>query len=387
MSAGPAEPVPELESAESGVFGVAAVLRDFDEADVARLRAVAAAIRSPERPAVRSAIALSGSAAQSRVQPFPGDFDFFERVHIRAPSRTAAQLELRDVMVATIAGAFANPDLQFSEMKLGLHPRDRTPLSWTLVHVDARALELEDGSTLAMDDVLDEPGFVKLDWVHADHARGRLVNVSKVLDPTWESPDGDIVALDGVLDAFYQEVYLDPDSRIDVERLVHHVRPDDLVAYVQQLESEVRKYSDPAHANHGKVAKRLYNLCRVQGRAAEAAYLRSLFDDPPARLYQVQGMLHALEPALGSRRLPAEVVASQSRELGDLLRTCYSGDDRDELCGLVSQLAGLEEAARAQAALRVAGAANAQVSDYFGRRIAENEALRDYVEELRALAP
>ena len=379
-------PDASLQEGASGVFGLAAVLGDFDESDVARLREVAAAIRTPERPAVRSAIALSGSAAQSRVQPYPGDCDFFERVHIRAASRTAAQLELRASMVETVAAAFAHPDLQLSDFKLGLHPRDRTPLSWTLTQVDARAIELEDGETLAMDDVLDDPGFVKIDWVHADHARGRLVHVSKVIDATWETPDGEIVALDGVLDAFYQEVYLDPDSRVDVERIVREVRPDDLVAYVEQLEDEIRRYSDPAHPNHGKVAKRLYNLCRVQGRAQAAAYLRTLFDDPPARLYQVQGMLHALEPALGSRRLPKDVVARQSEELDALLGACYTGDDCDELRALVRELARLEDAARTEASKRVAEAANAQVSEYFAARIAEHEELRAFLEEVRAQA-
>lgn len=382
MSAGPG-PEPLAEGA-SGVFGIASVLSDFDEADVQRLREIAAAIRTPERPGVRSAIALSGSAAQSRVQPYPGDCDFFERVHITAESRTAAQLELRSAMVETVAAAFSHPDLQFSEFKLGLHPLTRAPLSWTLAEVDSRMLELEDGQTLAMDDVLDEPGFVKIDWVHADHARGRLVHVSKVIDATWERPDGEIVALDGVLDAFYQEVYLDPESRVDVERIVREVRPDDLVAYVDQLEDEILRYSDPEHANHGKVAKRLYNLCRLQGRADAAAYLRTLFDDPPARLYQVSGMLHALEPALGARRLPEEVVAGQIRELGDLLRASYAAEDRDELCELVAALAELEEAARAEAAERVAEAANAQVSAYFAARIAEHDELRAYLDELRA---
>ena len=373
-----------LHEGAGGVFGLAEVLGDFDEADVERLRAIAAAIRTPPRPSVRSAIALSGSAAQSRVQPFPGDCDFFERVHIRTDSAPAARRELRDAMVDTVAGAFSHPHLQFSELKLGLHPHDHTPLSWTLAEVDARALRLEGGELVGMDDVLEEPGFVKIDWVHADQARGRLVHVSKVIDPTWERPDGAIVALDGVLDSFYQEVYLDSDSRVDVERIVREVRPEDLTAYVAQLEDEVVRYAGPDGANHGKVAKRLYNLCRLQGRAAAAAHLRGLFDDPPARLYQVPGMLHALEPALRARRLPGELVARQVHELDGLLRECYDGADREELRALVAALPGLDDDARSAAAQRVAAAANAQVSAYFQARISEHADLSAYVEALTA---
>ena len=69
---------------------------------------------------------------------------------------------------------------------------------------------------LRMHEVAMDPGFVKLDWVFADRDRDRVVPVSKVIDATWEAPDGSVVALDGVLDSFYQEVYLDPDSQVDV---------------------------------------------------------------------------------------------------------------------------------------------------------------------------
>ena len=41
---------------------------------------------------------------------------------------------------------------------------------------------------------------------------------------------------------------------------------------------------DPA--NYGKVAKRLYNIFRLTGRWQEAAFVRELFDEPAALLYQ-----------------------------------------------------------------------------------------------------
>jgi hypothetical protein len=97
-------------------------------------------------------------------------------------------------------------------------------------------------------------------------------------------------------------------------------------------------------------------------------------------------MLHALQPALRSRRLPPEVVARQAQELRALLRECYEGEDCGELCDLVDALAELEEEACAQAAERVAEAANAQVSAYFAARIAEHAELREFLDEVRARA-
>jgi hypothetical protein len=72
---------------------------------------------------------------------------------------------------------------------------------------------------------------------------------------------------------------------------------DDAVAdYVRQLEHEVVKYSihDP---NFGKVARRLYNIFRLTGRYADAAYLRELFDEPTTVLYQVAAVIRTLDEA------------------------------------------------------------------------------------------
>ena len=57
-----------------------------------------------------------------------------------------------------------------------------------------------------------DPGWCKLDWVVSDPSRAGLSNASNVIDVTWEGPDGDIVSLDGYLDAYFQEVYLDADA-------------------------------------------------------------------------------------------------------------------------------------------------------------------------------
>ena len=49
-----------------------------------------------------------------------------------------------------------------------------------------------------------DPGWCKLDWIVADPVRKQLVNASNMLDVTWESPDGEVVPLDGYLDGYFQ---------------------------------------------------------------------------------------------------------------------------------------------------------------------------------------
>lgn len=376
------------------MFGLDDVVGDFDTSGVEAVREIAGMIRTEPREGVRSAMALSGSAAQSKFQLFPGDCDFFERVHITAESREEAIRTLASTMIESVARTFTNPHLQFVEMKLGRYPASYVrgeepvgtgaPISWGLGDLDVRVIRVvgEDGSThkLRMYEVALDPGFVKLDWVYADTAHQRVVPVSKVIDATWEAGDGAIVALDGVLDSFYQEVYLDPESQVDVERLVQHITPDGLENYLRQIAGEVGKYAADGHENYGKVAKRLYNICRLLRRDADAGYLRSLFDDPPARLYQVSGTLHALTQAIRADRLDRQTIAAQVAELGNTVSECYAGADRDDLLALVHTLPDLDGTELESAADRIAEAANAQVSDYFREKITEAPSLHAVLE-------
>lgn len=106
---------------ESGIFGHRVVLLDFDPADLDRVRRVAAIVELEDRPNVETAIALSGSSAQSHVQTFPGDFDYFERVNIKADSREEASAILGDVMREKILQAATGPGYQMIEATFGTY--------------------------------------------------------------------------------------------------------------------------------------------------------------------------------------------------------------------------------------------------------------------------
>ena len=62
-----------------------------------------------------------------------------------------------------------------------------------------------------------------------------------------------------------------------------------------QLEKEVRKYVTKDPRNYGKAAKRMYNIFRLTGRYEQAAYLRELFDEPAAMLYQVWSLIRTID--------------------------------------------------------------------------------------------
>ncbi|MFQ5966714.1 MAG: hypothetical protein ACE5MI_03765 [Acidimicrobiia bacterium] len=198
------------------------------------------------------------------------------------------------------------------EVKYGSYPEDavrddehyraRSAISWSAEDVAAGAIEVRTldakDRTITWEGVRDDPGWCKLDWVVADPVRGQIANASNMLDVTWEGPSGEIEPLDGYLDPYFQEVYLEAESIPLFSKMVNKVSPDALEAYVAQLEAEVRKYTSVDPRNYGKAAKRMYNLFRLNGRYAEAAFLRELFDEPTAALYQIHHVIRTLDEAV-----------------------------------------------------------------------------------------
>ena len=297
--------------AGSGTFGHRVSMLDFSPAHLAHFRAIGRIVGFEDRPGVETALALSGSAAQSKIQTNPGDCDYFERVNIHAASWDEACRVLGELMHDKALATEHGETYRLIEVKFGSAPvavlRDGKlvprggALSWTPAEVREGRIQAttSTGESIALgwSEVALDPGWCKLDWVVANPARGTLANASNMLDVTWEAPDGTITPLDGHLDGYFQEVYLEADSIPIFSKLVRNATPDALDQYVAQLEHEVAKYLTH-ELNYGKAAKRMYNVFRLTGRYIDAVYLRELFDEPAAMLYQVWALVRTIDDAI-----------------------------------------------------------------------------------------
>src|SRR5690554_2609782 len=81
--------------ASSGAFGHKVAMLDFSPKDLERFRRIGVIVEvlgEPGDDSVESALALSGSAAQSHIQAYPGDADYFQRLNIKALTREDACL-------------------------------------------------------------------------------------------------------------------------------------------------------------------------------------------------------------------------------------------------------------------------------------------------------
>ena len=390
---------------DSGVFGHRVSMLDFTQKDLDRYRRIGDIVGFPDRPPeVRTALALSGSAAQGKVQQYPGDCDYFERIHITAPTREGACTILAGIMRDKALTTRVGPTYRLWEVKFGSYPypaerdgkpvKQGGPISWTAEDVERGQIEItRDGASqiLTWTDASADPGWCKLDWIVADPERRALANASNMLDVTWEAPDGTITALDGVIDPYFQEIYLDTESLPLFNRIVKEMSADAVDDYVKQLEHEVVKYSgdDPSW---GKVARRMYNIFRLTGRYAEAAYLRELFDEPTTVLYQLAALIRTLDEAdRPGADFDREMILDQMDTLIMAAVQALQGEKEAELvrglldvrANLANQRGSVERSGEVDA---IKGEALGAVNRYFHRRLFAIPGIKAYLEDVRARA-
>lgn len=298
----------------TGVFGQNIAMLDFSPERLDYYRKIGKLVEFLDTPGkVETALALSGSSAQSKFQRYPGDCDYFERVNIIAPTKEEACLILAEIMREKALSTIQGPTYQLIEVKMGSYHTDfvkgtrtfnaESPISWGPDEIaDGKKVGFTpDGKPLEIlwEEAAQDPGWCKLDWVVADPIRGTLANASNMLDVTWEAQDGTIIPLDGYLDPYFQEIYLQAESVPIFSKLSQHVSADALDEYVAALEGEVQKYVTK-QVNYGKAAKRMYNIFRLTGRYQEAVFLRELFDEPASLLYQIWSLIRTLDDAIAA---------------------------------------------------------------------------------------
>jgi hypothetical protein len=388
--------------AESGVFGHRITMLDFSPSELAHFRRIGKIVEFDDQPGrVETALALSGSAAQSKIQSFPGDADFFERVNIIAATKEDACRILAEIMRSKALDKLRGDAYQLLEVKFGAYPQDMvkdgrpvkagSPIAWLPDEIAEGEISgfTTEGSplTVTWEQVSSNPGWCKLDWVVADAAHKQLTNASNMLDVTWERPDGEIVPLDGYLDPYFQEVYLDAESIPVFTKLAKHVSSDALDRYVQQLEHEVKKYLTK-DINYGKVAKRMYNIFRLTGHYEEAAFLRELFDEPATLLYQVWSLIRTIDDCFhpNSAISITNLLSQTDALILDVVRLT-EGEQETEIVRLLLRLRDiLSREAVGEALSPQAEAARAEVinlvNNFFYEKLSAVPGIKDYMEAM-----
>ena len=390
-------------SERTGVFGHKVSMLDFSETDLEHFRRLGRLVEFPDIPGkVETALALSGSAAQSKIQTYPGDADYFERVNILAESREAACKILADMIREKAASTLKGPNYLLIEVKFGSYPMDvirdgksrkkGDSIAWSAQELIAGqfSVSLPDGqpAVIHWEDGMLEPGWCKLDWVTTDGARGQLVNASNMLDVTWEAPDGTITPLDGYLDPYFQEIYLEAGSIPIFSKLAQHVSANALDNYVMQLEHEINKYLTK-DINYGKAAKRMYNVFRLTGRYEEAVFIRELFDEPTSMLYQVWSLFRTMEECCtpGSDISIDSIIEQADKLILSVVEALEGGEETAVVKRLMHLRRSLEKQESGHAMHEEVEAARAEVinlvNNFFYEKMTSLPGINVYMDEVR----
>jgi hypothetical protein len=386
--------------ARTGVFGHNISMLDFSQQELEYFRRIGRIVEFDDVPGlVETALALSGSAAQSKIQSYPGDCDYFERVNILAPTREEACQTLARIMREKSLAAMQGPTFQLIEVKLGSYPEDMVvanrrvksggAIAWKPDQIKAGRIDgfRLDGTPVCVlwEQAGAAPGWCKLDWVVADPIRKQLANASNMLDVTWEAPDGTITPLDGYLDPYFQEVYLDAASVPIFSKLAQHVSANALDDYVGSLEHEVHKYLTK-DVNYGKVAKRMYNIFRLTGRYEEAAFLRELFDEPATVLYQVWSLIRTIDDAYqsGSSIPHEDLAAAADRLIMEVIRALEGEAEAEVVSHLLKLRDALSRPEAGDMLTQEAEAARAEVinvvNNFFFERLTGHPTIKEYMD-------
>ena len=329
----------------SGTFGHRTSMLDFSPRDLERFRKIGEVVEVTGEGG-ESALALSGSAAQSKIQSFPGDADFFQRINIKAATREEACGIMARLMRDHVLSHLSGPTFQFLEAKLGSYPEDGfvrgeavrkgSPVTWKAPEIEAgeQILDSEDGTqtVLRWDEVALDPGWCKLDWV-VD--RPGAASASRTPATSSTSPGRRPTARSSRSTATStrtsRRCTSTPTQVPTFAKVAKFVSDDALDEYVDRLEEEVHKYLTK-HLNYGKAAKRMYNVFRLSGRHMDAAFVRELFDEPATILYQVWSLISTLENATkpGSS-IPIADVQAQADALVLEVVKALDGDAEAEL--------------------------------------------------------
>ena len=141
--------------------------------------------------------------------------------------------------------------------------------------------------------------------------------------------------------------------------------------------------------NFAKAAKRLYNLFRVADELEAAAYVRELFDEPTARLYQVPGLLEAADVALDPESgIDRDTVLRQLDVVAAAVADVTDGADEDELLAELGRLRddALDDGLRGESWAAVLADVRARAAElvnaFFRERLLAHDRVREIVDEL-----
>jgi CRP-like cAMP-binding protein len=371
--------------AGTNIFGVEWVIDCADVQALQKLNPLYELVRMDEDEKVRTATALSGSAAyMGRVNPYPGDVDFTEIVLVKVANVQEAAGIFVVRLQQNIEKILSIAHTKFSELKIGADKDTGKGLKWELADVRRGCKELKDGEdtllgNLTLSDAALQGQIIKLDLIA--RVDGNWKEVTKVFrfafQPESSRDIRDIVLLtpENLGETIYQELYFSrKEARLSA--LISKVsekggfsHPHVMKKYRDLMDVEIAHYGALGMADkisHLKLLKRWFNKLRMDRDHESIDKLTKIFRSTANAVNELKEMIVILVLAIDKdllstqeisgqldyfnnfleihgNQLPAEDVQSYSRVLLDVRGQIDSGNyttAAERLENLASRLEG-----------------------------------------------
>lgn len=139
----------------------------------------------PANTTITTALGLGGSAAQGRVQPYPGDIDFSDTYQVRSTNATFAARAVANTIIEFVERNRDNPDFEFTNIVISLPKKEDGSISYSY-----QQLVDPDNYDVIVDLIKNlnpERGNINTFWraiVDGENGRKRFIEISKILNIT-----------------------------------------------------------------------------------------------------------------------------------------------------------------------------------------------------------
>ncbi len=227
---------------------------------------------------------ISGSGAQSVVNPYPVDLDFAEHIDIIAREENEASIELFSMIQQHIENASKDPNLEFIDLMWGRPSSsasrgDSGYIRWSLEEITNRTKKITgpEGNiieTRKLEIGKNPIGLLKENWCCFDQDRIKII--SKVININILDECGHKIGTNRVEGSSFQEVAFGDMTLFDISGIRQD--PGITIRYLLFLRDKILEYHNTEPKNYLKAAKRAYSFLKVSGDIAAAKSISDIFE-------------------------------------------------------------------------------------------------------------
>ncbi|MBD3352102.1 MAG: hypothetical protein GF364_11500 [Candidatus Lokiarchaeota archaeon] len=151
-----------------------------------------------------------------------------------------------------------------------------------------------------------------------DEDKGHIINITNILEITWENEEGDIRPIDEQIMPYYKEIQ-ERQNKIPLFTLDTTIlKPTFSTKYVDSIKNEIKTFASSNTLNYAKLIQRLFILYKLEGAHKKAALIREILTPKALSIYEICNIIDKItDEELDNKGFPADKIANKIDKLMD----------------------------------------------------------------------